>query len=84
MTTAQRDENPTIISSAISLPEGPLLMPDGSWLVVELDPRRGVNVLGHGLLLFSSYQFPGSNCVPGSNSSGVYQWHVDRRLRRKG
>lgn len=41
MTTAQRDENPTIISSAISLPEGPLLMPDGSWLVVELDPRRG-------------------------------------------
>jgi gluconolactonase len=41
MSTAQRDENPTIISSAISLPEGPLLMPDGHWLVVELDPRRG-------------------------------------------
>ncbi|HTT96387.1 MAG TPA: SMP-30/gluconolactonase/LRE family protein [Solirubrobacterales bacterium] len=31
----------TIVSSAISLPEGPLLLPDGSWMVVELDPRRG-------------------------------------------
>lgn len=36
-----RDESPTILSSDVSLPEGPLLMPDGSWLVVELDPRVG-------------------------------------------
>ena len=41
MNTQTRDENPTIISSEISLPEGPLLLSDGTWMVVELDPRRG-------------------------------------------
>lgn len=41
MNTLQRDESPTIVSSAVSLPEGPLLMADGAWVVVELDPRRG-------------------------------------------
>ena len=41
MNTLQRDESPTIVSGEVSLPEGPLLLPDGSWMVVELDPRRG-------------------------------------------
>lgn len=41
MNTVQRDESPTIVSSAISLPEGPLLLPDGGWMVTELDTRRG-------------------------------------------
>ena len=41
MNTLQRDESPTIVSATISLPEGPLLLPDGRWMVVELDPRRG-------------------------------------------
>jgi len=30
-----------IIADDIWLPEGPLLLPDGSWLVTELDVRRG-------------------------------------------
>ena len=35
------EENPTILSSDVALPEGPLLLSDGTWMVVELDPRRG-------------------------------------------
>ena len=38
---AHERQNPTILSSDVALPEGPLLLPDGTWLVVELDPRRG-------------------------------------------
>lgn len=41
MSTVPHDESPTILASDVALPEGPLLLPDGSWLLVELDPRRG-------------------------------------------
>ena len=30
-----------IVTDDLALPEGPLLLPDGSWLVTELDVRRG-------------------------------------------
>ena len=49
MNTLQEDERPTIVSAEVSLPEGPLLLPDGRWMVVELDPRRGtVSRIGAG------------------------------------
>jgi gluconolactonase len=35
------NEDPKILSDQLSLPEGPLLLDDETWLVVELDPRRG-------------------------------------------
>lgn len=41
MNNPQHDEDPMIVTREISLPEGPLLLPDGRWMVVELDPRRG-------------------------------------------
>jgi len=41
MSTVPHDESPTILSADVALPEGPLLLPDGSWMVTELDPRRG-------------------------------------------
>jgi gluconolactonase len=31
----------TIFTSGLSVPEGPVLLPDGSWLVVEMGPARG-------------------------------------------
>lgn len=49
MSTLRQDESPTIVSAEVSLPEGPLLLPDGRWMVVELDPRRGtVTRIGSG------------------------------------
>jgi gluconolactonase len=49
MNTLQGDESPIIVSAEISLPEGPLLLPDGRWMVAELDPRRGtVTRIGSG------------------------------------
>ena len=49
MTTVPHDESPTILSDDVALPEGPLLLPDGTWMVTELDPRRGtVSRLGPG------------------------------------
>jgi gluconolactonase len=41
MNASRGEESPTVISAEIVLPEGPLLIGDGSWMVVELDPRRG-------------------------------------------
>ena len=41
MNVAVPDEDCQILCDDISLPEGPLLLDDGTWLVVELDPRRG-------------------------------------------
>jgi gluconolactonase len=35
------DEDRRLVCDDLSLPEGPLLLDDGTWLVVELDPRRG-------------------------------------------
>lgn len=35
---------PTIITTDLSLPEGPVPLTDGSWLVTELDTRRGTIV----------------------------------------
>jgi gluconolactonase len=35
------DEDRRIHCDDLALPEGPLLLEDGTWLVVELDPRRG-------------------------------------------
>ncbi len=34
-------ESPTILTSDLSQPEGPLLLADGTWLVTELDVERG-------------------------------------------
>ena len=34
----------TLITTGLSLPEGPVALPDGSVLVTELDPRRGTVV----------------------------------------
>ena len=31
-----------IFASDLSVPEGPVLLPDGSWLVVEMGPGRGL------------------------------------------
>lgn len=36
-----RDEAPVILTTALRQPEGPLLLPDGTWLVTELNPARG-------------------------------------------
>ncbi len=36
--------SPTIITTDLSLPEGPVPLADGSWLVTELDTRRGTVV----------------------------------------
>lgn len=41
MNTVPHDESPAILSDDVALPEGPLLLPDGTWMVTELDPRRG-------------------------------------------
>ncbi len=35
------DMDRRLVCEDLSLPEGPLLLDDGTWLVVELDPRRG-------------------------------------------
>lgn len=35
------DTAPRVLTAGLLLPEGPLLMADGSWLVTELDVRRG-------------------------------------------
>jgi gluconolactonase len=35
------DEDRRLLCDDLSLPEGPLRLDDGTWLVVELDPRRG-------------------------------------------
>ncbi len=39
--TAVSDEGRTVITTDLALPEGPLLLPDGRWLVTELDVARG-------------------------------------------
>jgi gluconolactonase len=41
MNNLRHDEDPIVVTAEISLPEGPLLLPDSRWMVVELDPRRG-------------------------------------------
>lgn len=41
MNASPPDEDCQILCDTLSLPEGPLLLDDGTWLVVELDPRRG-------------------------------------------
>ena len=35
------DEAPVLLATGLRSPEGPLLLPDGTWLVTELDPDRG-------------------------------------------
>lgn len=41
MSAAPSGEDRRVLCDDLSLPEGPLLLADGTWLVVELDPRRG-------------------------------------------
>lgn len=35
------DEDPVVLTSDLSAPEGPVVLPDGSWIVTELDVKRG-------------------------------------------
>jgi gluconolactonase len=39
--TAVGDDGRTVLTTDLALPEGPLLLPDGRWLVTELDVERG-------------------------------------------
>ena len=41
MNASPAGEDRQILCDDLSLPEGPVLLADGSWLVAELDPRRG-------------------------------------------